>query len=195
MNEPIREWDAMGSDWRGQAVPTIDVEALRVEATQQGRRLRLMLVLETLLAIASVIVLGWIALRANAKPVETWVFGGFALVMVPYQAYIVWIRRREWSEAGLEVDALLDVEIRRCTTTLHYWRFGMWSVMVMWLVMHGAMWLGIVLDWPQELVTDLMNLHVGAGLTIPFVGLWGVYRSRLARARGRRLAAMVEQLR
>ena len=50
MNGPMKDWDAMGSDWRDQAVPTIDVDALRAEATQQGRRLRRTLVLETLLA-------------------------------------------------------------------------------------------------------------------------------------------------
>ena len=53
MNGPIKDWDTLGSEWRGQAVPTLDVEALRTEATRQGRRLRLTLVGETLLPFGS----------------------------------------------------------------------------------------------------------------------------------------------
>lgn len=195
MNAPMNDWDAMGSDWRGQAVPNIDVDALRAEAAQQGRRLRRTLVLETLLAACSMVFLGWIALRPDARPIETWFLGGMALLMLPYQAYVIWLRRREWSEAGLEVDALLDVEIRRCRTTLHYWRFGMASVMVIWLGMHGAMWLTMWLAGPLELVTDLVNLQVGYAVMIPLVGLFGVRRCRQVRARLARLAELEAQLR
>ena len=65
MNGPMKDWDAMGSDWRGQAVPTIDIDALRAEAAQQGRRLRRMLVLETLFAALTVISI--VAWRAYAR--------------------------------------------------------------------------------------------------------------------------------
>lgn len=194
MNGPMKDWDAMGSDWRGQAVPAIDVEALRAEAAQQGRRLRLMLVLETLTALFAVVFLGWIALRPDAKPIETWFFGSMGLLMVPYQAYVLWLRRREWSEAGLEVDALLDVESRRCKTTLHYWRFGMYSVLGIWFSMHVAMWLGMISGWSLETVSALMNLQVGYTVMIPLVGLYGIHRCNLARTRIRRLAALQEQL-
>ena len=195
MNGPMKDWESMGSDWRDQDVPRIDVDALRAEAGRQGRRLRIMLVLETLLAAVMVVFLAWVALRANAKPVESWVAGGLALFMIPYQAYIVWLRRREWSESGLEVDDLLDVEIRRCTTTLHYWRFGMFFTLLFWLVMHVAMWIGMVAGWPAETVVELIAVQIGYVLMIPLVGGYGVRRCNLARARCQRLAALREQLR
>ena len=195
MNGPMKDWDAMGSDWRGQDVPRIDVDALRAEAGRQGRRLRVMLVLETLLAVVMVVFLAWVALRANAKPVESWVAGGLALFMIPYQAYIVWLRRREWSEAGLDVDALIDIERRRCTTTLHYWRVGMYSAMGLLLTLHAAMWVAMYWGESTQLVHDLLNMHVGAAVTMPFVGLYGVRRCRLARERCQRLADLEVQLR
>lgn len=195
MNGPMKDWDAMGADWRQQAVPTIDVDALRVEAGQQGRRLRRTLVLETLLAVFSVVFLGWIALKPDATPVQTWLLGSVAVLIVPYQAYVLWLRRREWSESGLEVDDLLDVEIRRCTTTLHYWRFGMFFTLLFWLVMHVAMWIGMVAGWPAETVVELIAVQIGYVLMIPLVGGYGVRRCNLARARCQRLAALREQLR
>lgn len=195
MNVPMKDWESMGSDWRGQDVPRIDVDALRAEAGRQGRRLRIMLVLETLLAVVTVVFLAWVALRANAKPVESWVAGSLALFMIPYQAYVVWLRRREWSEAGLGVEALIDIEQRRCTTTLHYWRFGMYSVLGLLLALHAAMWVAMVWGDSAELVHDLLNMQVGAAVTMPFVGLYGVHRCRLARERCQRLAALAEQLR
>ena len=67
MNGPMKDWDAMGSDWRGQAVPTIDIDALRAEAAQQGRRLRRMLVLETLFAALTVLLVGWKIGRASCR--------------------------------------------------------------------------------------------------------------------------------
>lgn len=195
MNGPMKDWESMGSDWRGQDVPRIDVDALRAEAGRQGRRLRVTLVLETLLAFLVVVVMGWAALRADAKPIEQWVFGGLALVMVPYQAYVVWLRRREWSEAGLEVDALIDIERRRCITTLHYWRFGMYSVLALWLVLYAALWFAMLWGDSQELVSDLLAMQFGAAFSVPVVGAYGVRRCRLARERCQRLAALEEQLR
>lgn len=195
MNGPIKEWDALGSDWREQAVPAVDVEALRGEATRQGRRLRWTLVLETLLAVFSVVLLGWIALRQGAAPMERWLLGGLALAMIPYQGYVLWIRRRDWSEAGLDAGALLELELRRCAGTEHYWRFGMWSVLVLWLVVYVVLMAGLRGDWPLPQVSGLLGATGANVVMIPIIGLYGLARCRGARQRRERLLALREQLR
>ena len=82
MNAPMKDWDALGSDWREQAVPAVDVEALRAEASRQGRRLRRTLVAETAMAVLALVLLGWIALHEDAAPIERWLFGAMALSMI-----------------------------------------------------------------------------------------------------------------
>jgi hypothetical protein len=195
MNGPMKDWDAMGSDWRGQAVPTIDVDALRAEAAQQGRRLRRMLVLETLFAALTVLLVGWIAFQPDATPMETWLFGGLALLIVPYQAYVLWLRRREWSESGLDVEALVDVESRRCTTTLHYWRLGLWSVLGIWVLVYVVMLMGMQAMWSGDQVGGLVGATLANLVLIPIIGLYGFRRCTLARERLEKLAGLREQLR
>lgn len=195
MNGPMKDWDAMGSDWRGQAVPTIDVEALRAEATQQGRRLRRTVVVETLFAALVVLLIGWIAFRANATAMESWLFGTLAALMLPYQAYMVWLRRREWSESGLDVHALLDVETRRCATILHYWRVGMWGALALWLAIFGVLWMGMLSTWPGLDVDGLFGGIVANVVVMPAIGAYGLRRCNQARDRLQRLATLREQLR
>ena len=194
MNGPIKDWDTLGSEWRGQAVPTLDVEALRTEATRQGRRLRLTLVGETLLAVFATLFLGWVALRAGAAPMERWLFGGLALAMVPYQAYVLWRRRHDWSEAGLDAAGLLALELRRCDGTEHYWRFGMWSVLVLWVVVYAVLLAGFAGDWPLPQVSGLLGATLANVVLIPLMGLYGLWRCRAARARRQRLLSLREQL-
>lgn len=195
MNGPMKDWDALGSQWREQAVPTIDVEALRGEAGRQGRRLRLTLVAETLLAVFVVVFLGWVALREDAAPMETWLFGGLALSMIPYQAYVLWRRRHDWNEQGLDAGGLLELELRRCDNTEHYWRFGMWSVLVMWTVVYAVLLAGIHGNWPDRQVSGLLGATAVNVVLVPVIGLYGLWRCRGARARRRRLQALREQLR
>lgn len=194
MNGPMKDWDAMAADWREQAVPAIDVEALRAEAGQQGRRLRRMLVLETAFAALVVAFVAWIALRPGASTLDTWLFGGLGVFLVPYQAYVLWLRRREWSEAGLDVHALLDVELRRCATTLHYWRVGMWAAVGLWLLVFALLMVGIHAGWPDRDVGGLLGATLGNVVALPLIGLYGLRRSRLARERRERLLGLRAQL-
>lgn len=195
MNGSMKDWDALGSDWREQAVPALDVEALRVEASRQGRRLRWTLAAETVMAMLAMLLLGWIALREGAVPMERWLFGGLALSMVPYQAYVLWRRRHDWSEAGLDAGALVELGLRRCAGTEHYWRFGMWSVLVLWLVIHAVLMVGLHSDWPIEQVSGLVGALGANVVLIPLIGLYGLARCRGARQDRERLLALREQLR
>lgn len=195
MNGPIKDWDSLGSEWREQIVPAVDVEALREEATRQGRRLRWTLVAETALAALATLMLGWIALREGALPAERWLFGALALSMIPYQGYVLWRRRHDWSEAGLDAEALVELELRRCAGTEHYWRFGMWSVLVFWVLIFAMLMAGLHGDWPIEQVSGLVGA-LGANLVmIPLIGIYGLARCGGARQRRERLLALRQQLR
>lgn len=195
MNAPMKDWDALGSDWREQAVPAVDVEALRAEATRQGRRLRWTLVMETAMAVLAMVLLGGIALHESAVPLERWLFGAMALSMIPYQGYVLWRRRHDWSEGGLDAGALVELELRRCAGTEHYWRFGLWSVLVLWMVIYAVLMAGLHGDWPREQVSGLLGA-VGVNVVlIPLIGLYGLARCRDARRRRERLLALRGQLR
>lgn len=194
MNGPMKDWDALSADWREQAVPAIDVEALRAEATRQGRRLRWVLVLETGFAILMVVALAWLAWR-DPSPVHAWLFGGIAAFLVPYQAYMLWLRRREWSEAGLDAEALVEVELRRCDTTEHYWRVGMWAALALWGVVYGLMLAGLRGGWAMGEVAGLVGATLGNVIMLPLIGVYGLWRCRDARLRRRRLLVLRRQLR
>ncbi|MBY4599649.1 hypothetical protein K3217_29430 [bacterium BD-1] len=193
MNGPMKEWDALSADWREQSVPAIDVDALRAEATRQGRRLRVVLVLETAFAVLVIAMLAWLA-RRDPSPVHAWLFGGLAAFLVPYQAYMLWLRRREWREAGLDAAALVEVELRRCDTTEHYWRVGMWGALAIWGVVYGLMMAGLLAGWPRGEVAGLVGATLGNIIVLPLMGLYGLWRCRDARARRRRLLGLRRQL-
>lgn len=192
---PNTDWDALSATWKQQDAPAIDVEALRREASRRGRTLRRTVWLETGLTALVVLFCVLVTLAPASDGFERRLFGGLAVLMVAYQAYMVWLRRREWSEAGLDATALLDLELRRCETTLYYWRFGMWSVLVLWLGLYGFwLWL-LAQDGDLSRAAGLVGgLYINV-LVIPAMGLYGLWRSRLARQRRERLLALRDQAR
>ncbi|GAB2668568.1 hypothetical protein [Arenimonas aestuarii] len=192
---PNTDWDALSATWRQQDAPAIDVEALRREASRRGRTLRRTVWLETGLTALVVLFCALVTLAPGSDGFERRLFGGLAVLMVAYQAYMVWLRRREWSEAGLDATALLDLELRRCATTLHYWRFGMWTVLLMWLGLYGFwLWLLAQDGEPSRAAGLVGGLYINV-LVIPLMGLYGLWRCRLARQRRERLLALREQAR
>lgn len=195
MNGAMQEWSVLSEDWRGQEQSTLDLEALRAEAARQGRRLRRVLVLETVFAALVVVWMFSIALRPDADAFEFWLFGGVGASLVPYQAYFVWMRRREWSEAGLDGEALLALEQRRCLTTQRYWRLGMWAGLVLWAGLFGLMMVGMQAMWRDAHVGGLYYGLLANLVFIPAMGAYGVWRSRGARRRCERLAKLRELLR
>lgn len=190
-----KDWDALSATWRQQEAPAIDVEALRLEARRRGRTLRRTVWLETGFTALVVAMCTLIALAPGSDGFERALFGTLAGLMVAYQAYMVWLRRREWSETGLDATALLDLELRRCETTLYYWRFGMWSVLVLWLALYGFwLWL-LAQDGEASRAAGLVGgLYINV-LVIPAMGLYGLWRSNQARRRRERLLALREQAR
>lgn len=195
MSGAMQEWGALAEDWRHQEMPALDLESLRAEATRQGRRLRRVLVLETVFAAVVVGAMFWIALKPGADAFEFWLFGGLGAFLVPYQAYVLWLRRREWSEAGLDGGALLDLEQRRCRTTRRYWRTGMWAAVAIWLGLYGLFLHAMQVPWPEARVGGLMGGLVANVLLMPAMGAYGVWRSNGARDRCARLEQLQAQLR
>lgn len=187
---PNKDWDALSATWQQQATPPIDVEALRREAARRGRTLRRTVWLETGFTGLVVLLCAVIALSPSSDGFERGLFGVLAVLMTAYQAYMVWLRRREWSEAGLDANALLDLELRRCATTLHYWRFGMWSVLVLWLGLFGF-WLWMLgQPDPGSRAEGLMGGLYANVVVIPLIGVYGLWRSNQARRRRERLLAL-----
>lgn len=189
-----QDWAELAADWRSQESPGIDVEALRAEATRRGRTLRRVLALEIVFSALVAVMCTYIALKPDADGFERWLFGGLGVFMVVYQAYMVWLRRREWSEAGLDASALLDVELRRCATTQHYWRLGMWASLAIWVGLFGLWLHALQAGWPAHRVDGLTGGLLANIVLMPALGLYGLWRSGQARARCRRLRALREQL-
>lgn len=188
-----KDWDALSAAWQQQDAPAIDVEALRREASRRGRTLRRTVWLETGFTALVVLLCALIALAPDSDGFERSLFGVLAVLMTAYQAYMVWLRRREWSEAGLDANALLDLELRRCATTLYYWRFGMWSVLVLWLGLY-VFWLWLLTQdgEPSRAAGLVGGLYINV-LVIPAMGVYGLWRSHQARQRRERLRALREQ--
>lgn len=185
-----KDWDALSATWQQQATSAIDVEALRREAARRGRTLRRTVWLETGFTALVVLACLLIALSPSTDAFDRGLFGVLAVLMIAYQGYMIWLRRREWSEAGLDANALLDLELRRCATTLYYWRFGMWSVLVLWLGLYGIWLWAIGQPDAGSRVDGLMGgLYINV-LLIPAMGIYGLWRSNQARRRRDRLQSL-----
>ena len=165
MSDKNGDWSALAADWQRQATPPLDIEALRREVDRRGRSLRVMVWLEVVFSF-----------------------------LVVYQSAMVWMRRRDLANTGRDALSLVDLEMRRATTVLHYWRWGMWAGLGLWLALYGFFLAGVLQDWPTP---RLIGLAIGLALNIvvfPAVGLYGWWRSRQARARLARFRALREQL-
>jgi len=190
-----QDWQALSDAWRDQATPTIDMDALRREVGKQGRYLRRMLALEVGLTVLLLVFFAWALLRPDNTLVEYLLLGGFAFLLIVYEGFVLWIRRRELSDTGLDAQALLDLEIRRAGTTHLYWRIGMWTAMAMWLALYAALMAGLSLDWEEVRLAGLIGAVTANVLAFPAVALFGYYRCRQASQRRARYQDLLEQLR
>ena len=107
-----------------------------------------------------------IALSPRSDGFEKALFGGMTLFLVAYQALMVWIRRRDLAAAGSDALSLVEREIQRANTVLRYWRWGMWSALVLWLGIYVLLLYGMASDWPLQRVSGLVG---GTGINVNFV--------------------------
>jgi hypothetical protein len=195
MMDRDQDWKALAADWQQQDTPTIDVEAIRDEAERRSRGLRRTIVVELGFALLVIVACALIALSPRSDGVETTMFAAMGVFLVVYQALMIWIRRRDLARAGSDALSLVEREIQRAQTVLRYWRWGMWSALVLWLGIYVLLLYGMASDWPLQRVSGLVG---GTGVNVvvfPAMGLYGWWRCSQARARLVRFGALREQLR
>ena len=189
------DWQALSDTWRAQATPSIDMDALRREVGKQSRYLRRVLALEVGTTVVMLGFFAWVLMRPDNTVFDYWLFGIGSVVMVLYQGYVLWIRRRELSDTGLDAQALLDLEIRRANTTHLYWRIGMWLGLALWVVLYVALLVGLDQGWDKGRVAGLAGGLVANVLVFPLAGLFGYVRCRQATRRRLRYQELLDQLR
>lgn len=194
MSDRNGDWSALAADWQRQATPPLDIEALRREVDRRGRSLRVMVWLEIVFSFLVVGACAMIVLSPRSERFEVVLFSAMAVFLLVYQSAMVWMRRRDLANTGRDALSLVDLEMRRATTVLHYWRWGMWAGLGLWLALYGFFMAGVLQGWPTP---RLVGLAIGLATNIvifPAVGLYGWWRSRQARARLARFRALREQL-
>lgn len=189
-----RDWKDLSNTWQQQPVPGLDIDALRSEAQRRGRTLRWVLWGEVALTALMVVLFVFVLLAQDSDVFEEILFGALVVFLVGYQTIMTRRRLREVDSAGLDPPALLALEIRRCRTTLWYWRVGTWTAMALWLVLYAVMFVGMQQDWPLGRVAGLAG---GLGMNVflfPLMCLYGLRSCNSARKRLKRFLALREQL-
>lgn len=138
--DPNLDWKALGDTWRGQAVPTIDVDAIGREIRRRGRRLRWLVASEAVMTVLMVALCVWIVLQPGTSTMDRTVFLGLGVALVVYQIGVLWLRRRQLRDDGRSVADLVDLEIRRTRSGITYWRISLWTAMAMWLALSLVVW-------------------------------------------------------
>lgn len=189
------DWKKLASDWQEQDTPGIDLDALRRETARQGRHLKLMLGLEL---VFSVLVIGTCALFAFSRSntsFEAVLFGAMGVFLLVYQSAMIWLRRRELDETGLDALSLVETGLRRGRGALLYWRLGMWTGLALWLTIYVLFLAGLRYEWEGVRLAGLAGSLMINIVVFPVVGLYGWWRCRATRARMARLHGLREQLR
>jgi hypothetical protein len=190
-----QDWSSLAADWQRQDTPAIDIEAIRDEAERRSRGLRRTVVVEIGFSVLVIGMCVLIAVSPRSDRAEQLLFAGMAVFLVVYQALMVWIRRRDLADAGRDALSLVDREIQRAGTVLRYWRWGMWSALLLWLGIYALMLHGMAADWPARRVAGLLGGTAINVLLFPAMGAYGWWRCSQARARLKRFSALREQLR
>lgn len=135
------DWLALGEDWRAQPGSGVDVDALRAEVRRRGRRLRWAMAHDFAGFAIAMGACVW-ALQSGRAGLMSAVVVGMMVVLVGFQAWSLWSRRRQVGDSGLDARALVDLEIARGQTSLRYWRVSIWLSVAIWLGLYGLAMLG-----------------------------------------------------
>lgn len=189
------DWQSLTAQWREQPISAIDLAALRVEARSRSRRLRLALAAEVLSTGLLVAYIGRAMFAPELPPGARGLFVAVIVILLGYQAWSLWIRRRQLRDQGLDAVALLSLEIDRARTSIAYWRCGTWIGVLMVVALAAAVasmvWPHV--DDPREL-ERMIGGGIGAALTVVGGAVFAWWRGRHTRARIARLHALRDEL-
>ena len=194
-NDTGDDWQSLAAQWRAQPVSAIDLAALRVEARSRSRRLQLALAAEVLVTLVLVAYLGRAMLAPQLPGRVVGLLAAVIASLLGYQAWSLWIRRRQLRDHGLDARALLSLEMDRARTSIHYWRYGTWIGVLMLVALSAAVALmvpahGADAREAARLIAGGVGGAVGAGGCAVFA--W--WRGRHMRARIARLQALRDEL-
>ncbi|MEG3789520.1 hypothetical protein V1318_05260 [Lysobacter sp. CCNWLW3] len=193
MSDANFDWGRLGDEWRAQPDTGIDVDRLREEVSRRGRNLRRALLGEVALTAMSVATLVWLILKAEASDPMRPVFVLLIPVSIAFQAWSLWLRRRQWRDEGLDTAAMLQLDIDRIQAGMRYWRQGTWIGLLLWLGVCAFAVLGIPDSDPRQLSGIVGGVIGGAiGVLISVAMAW--LKSRSGRRRLARLLELQRQL-
>lgn len=194
LRQPADEWQALGEQWRDQAVEAIDVEALRRQVRRRGRHLRAWLSLEVAVTVLGLLLLGWVVfVSGELDRGGRGVMGALAGALVAWQGWSLWIRRRQLDLDGVDAADMLDLEIERARTTIRYWRWGMWAGIALWLLLIGAVMVGSAPGSAMQGALSSPAVTIN-GTLFGLCGVFAWWCGRRCRARIRVLEALRAQL-
>lgn len=196
--EPVDgSWGALAADWRAQPTAAIDVDALRRDVTWHRRRIRAWLVLEILLTMVAIGVCAWATFGTDPPLFSPSTFAGTVALLLGFQGWSLWIRRRQIRDTGLDVRALLALERDRVATSLLYWRVNTWLAVTLWAALFGLLLAGELAPDAIELPMTPRQAGLSLAINAPFLlGLAGFawWWCRRSRSRLARVQALQDQL-
>ncbi|GAB2626601.1 hypothetical protein [Novilysobacter erysipheiresistens] len=190
-------WDALAADWRAQPTAVVDVDALRRDVTRHRRRIRAWLALEILLTTVGVGVCAWATLGIDPPLFSPSALAVTIALLLGFQGWSLWIRRRQVRDSGLDVRALLALERDRISTSLLYWRVNSWLAVAMWVALFGLLLAGVLAPDAIALPMTPRQAALSLAINIPLVlGLAGFawWWCRRSRSRLARVQALQDEL-
>lgn len=191
------DWQALGEDWRAQAISAIDIDALRREVHKRGRRLRWALA-NDLLGFAATIGLSLWAMLTGRAGLPHAVIITLIVTLCGFQAWSLWIRRRLVGDSGLSAAAMVELEIARARSSLHYWRVSIWLGVAIWLGLYAfVLQDGFPLSLDHGVIVArkiIVSLGVAATTGLGFA-LWAWWLGGRTRKRLKRMLSLREALR
>lgn len=199
MND-MRDWQSLGDEWRGQTVSRVDVNALRAEVDRRGRRLRWAMVNEVVMCIAALALCLWTLRHPGQAGIAPAVVIGAMLVLVGFQCWSLWIRRRQLGDSGLDAGAMVALEIARARTSLRYWQMSTWVALGLWGGLYAVAMLDIISpEFRDPRPVYPLGKWIGAlgasAVVLLASALWAWWLGRRNRARLARLSRLQAEIR
>jgi hypothetical protein len=152
------DWDILAADWRDQPAAQVDIAALSRQSMRHGRRLRWALAVELLLSATAIAACAWAAVLPGAVAFPPLAMVALALLVIGFQGWSLWIRRRQVRDIVLDANAMLRLERDRLATSRRYWRVNTWGALLLWVGLWTLLMAGV--SPAQSMASLLANVPV-----------------------------------